>query len=49
MTFAKGQTDLGEPAFGLQVGTSFFLAKKTDGIEQNSSRTFEASLGVPEN
>ena len=28
MTFAKGQTDLGEPAFGLQVGTFFFLAKK---------------------
>jgi hypothetical protein len=48
MTFAKGQTDLGEPAFGLQVGTFFFWPKKTDGIEQNSSKTFEASLGVPE-
>jgi hypothetical protein len=29
-------------------GNFFFLAKKTDGIEQNSSKTFEASLGVPE-
>ena len=28
MTFAKGQTDLGEPAFGLQVGTSFFFWPK---------------------
>ena len=28
MTFAKGQTDLGEPAFGLQVGTFFFSGQK---------------------
>ena len=28
MTFAKGQTDLGEPAFGLQVGTFFFFWPK---------------------